>query len=109
MTQTAYQELELLPANVHGDNRNKSGGDFRLVEIDRSNVVDTIAMEEDFESDGVFAIGAMRENCPYCKVSHLRLVLRQKRVRHAHLFCSLCEKCFDMRNPDGTSALELIH
>jgi hypothetical protein len=109
MTQTAFQELELLPGNSHGDHRNKNWGDFRLVEVDRSNVVDTIGLDDEFESDGVFAAGAMRENCPYCQVTHLKLVLRQKRVRHAHLFCNLCEKCFDMRNPDGTSALELSH
>jgi hypothetical protein len=109
MTLTAFQELDLLPPNTRGDNRNKNWGDFRLVEVDRSNVVDSISIDDEFDSDGVFAVGAMRENCPYCQVSHLKLVLRQKRVRHAHLFCELCEKCFDMRNLDGTSALELSH
>ena len=80
-----------------------------MIEVDRSNVVDAIRSDDSFEADGVFATGEMREICPYCKVTHLKLVLRQKRVRHAHLFCGLCEKCFDMRNPDGTSVLELFH
>jgi len=74
-------------------------------------VVDRIRMDEDYapsyESDGVFATGAMRELCPSCKSNHLKLVLRQKHVRHAHLYCENCEKCFDARNSDGSSALEL--
>lgn len=89
------------------DHRNKNTGNFSLVEIDRSNVVDSIRLDDGFEPDGVFATGEMRELCPYCKITHLKLVLRQKRVRHAHLFCEYCDKCFDARNPDGSSALEL--
>lgn len=109
MTQTALQEPELFTTRIQGDLRGKNWGEFQLIEIDRSNVVDTIRFDEDFDSDGVYAIGQMRERCPYCKATHLKLVLRQKRVRHAHLFCDLCEKCFDMRNQDGSSALELSH
>lgn len=89
------------------DHRHANMGTFTLVEIDRANVVDSIRLDDDYEADGVFAMGEMRELCPHCKANHLKLVLRQKHVRHAHLFCANCEKCFDARNPDGTSALEL--
>jgi hypothetical protein len=89
------------------DHRNKQVVDLILIQIDRATVVDSIRLDDDFEPDGVFAMGEMREFCPICKVKHLKLVLRQKRVRRAHLFCDYCEKCFDARNPDGSSALEL--
>jgi len=94
-----------------GDHRNKSINDFALIEIDRATVVDSIRLDDGFEAgfepDGVFATGAMREFCPSCKSNHLKLILRQKHVRHAHLYCEDCDKCFDARNPDGSSALEL--
>lgn len=51
--------------------------------------------------------GTVRETCPKCKHSHLRLVLRQTAVRTAHLFCSECESCFDARYANGASALTI--
>jgi hypothetical protein len=93
------------------DHRDKKVNELTMIEIDRATVVDSIRLDDgfapDFEPDGVFATGAMRELCPACKANHLKLVLRQKHVRHAHLYCENCDKCFDARNPDGSSALEL--
>jgi hypothetical protein len=106
MMQAAMTNTNLSTPSNRGEHRNKNTGSFSLVEVDRSNVVDSIRLDDGYEPDGVFATGEMRELCPYCKATHLKLVLRQKRVRHAHLFCDYCEKCFDARNPDGSSALE---
>jgi hypothetical protein len=102
----------IVSANRASDEqRNKNVKAFALIEINRAAVVDSIRADEcyapDGEPDGVYAIGAMREFCPTCKTNHLKLVLRQKHVRHAHLFCERCDKCFDARNADGSSALEL--
>lgn len=49
--------------------------------------------------------GAVRETCPSCRTTHLKLVLRQRRVRRAHLFCSECLGCFDAHYKNGASAL----
>jgi hypothetical protein len=96
------------PSNPNcNEHRHQKTGDFTLVEVDRANVVDSIRLDDGYQPDSVFAIGEMRELCPHCKVHHLKLVLRQKRVRHAHLYCDRCEKSFDVRYPDGRSALEL--
>ena len=103
----ATMEAELSANAQRSDHRNKSTHEFMLIEIDRSNVVDSVRLDDGYESDGVFATGEMRELCPYCKVNHLKLVLRQKHVRHAHLFCDYCDKCFDARGADGSSVLEL--
>ncbi|MBV8666771.1 MAG: hypothetical protein JO269_09830 [Burkholderiaceae bacterium] len=77
------------------------------MEVDRASVVDSFYHDSHYEPDGVYATGAMRELCPACKSGHLKLVLRQKRVHRAHLYCAACDKCFDARYPDGASALEL--
>lgn len=55
----------------------------------------------------LITFGTMRETCPGCPGSHLKLVLRQRRVRLAHLFCSGCQACFDARYANGKSALTI--
>ncbi|HXA47354.1 MAG TPA: hypothetical protein VNW52_06975 [Burkholderiaceae bacterium] len=111
MMQTTVGGTIASPSRVPGEHRNKSANELTLIEIDRATVVDSIRLDDgfapDFEPDGVFATGAMRELCPSCQANHLKLVLRQKHVRHAHLYCENCDKCFDARNPNGSSALEL--
>jgi hypothetical protein len=89
------------------DNRNRNMGPFTLIEIDRANVVDQIRGSDMHVAESIFATGPMRELCPHCMTNHLKLVLRQKRVRHAHLFCQSCNRCFDARYPNGSSALSL--
>lgn len=49
--------------------------------------------------------GTVREACPKCFHPHLTLILRQRNVRAAHLFCSECQGCFDAHYPNGASAL----
>ena len=90
--------------SAHNEHRNLVSTPLKLIEIERSLVVDTI-IGESVEPDGVYAIGAMREVCPNCRTNHLKLVLRQKHVSQPHLFCDVCDKCFDARYLDGTSAL----
>ena len=46
-----------------------------------------------------------QEPCPICEEGHLQLVLRQKNVRVAHLFCIECTRCFGAFLPDGSPAL----
>jgi hypothetical protein len=53
----------------------------------------------------LLTFGSVREICPKCGRSHLKLVLRQSTVRIAHLFCTDCESCFDAHYPNGAPAL----
>ena len=94
-------------AALQGEHRNRASTPLNLFEIERASVVDAIRQDEIAEPDGVYAVGAMRELCPHCQTSHLKLVLRQKRVRRSHLFCDACSRCFDARYLDGTPALEM--
>ena len=55
----------------------------------------------------LLTFGSVREVCPKCQRTHLKLVLRQNSVRMAHLFCAECESCFDARYPDGAPALTI--
>lgn len=49
--------------------------------------------------------GTVREACPKCLHPHLTLILRQRNVRTAHLFCVECKGCFDAHYASGASAL----
>ena len=51
--------------------------------------------------------GTVRETCPKCLHPHLNLILRQRNVRTAHLFCAECKGCFDAHYPSGVSALTI--
>ncbi|HEY0061884.1 MAG TPA: hypothetical protein VGC21_07170 [Telluria sp.] len=64
-------------------------------------------LDDDAEALDLITFGAVREICPACPQSHLKLVLRQRRVRMAHLLCANCLRCFDAHYPDGTSALTI--
>ena len=55
----------------------------------------------------LITFGTVRETCPNCPATHLKLVLRQRRVRVAHLFCAGCLGCFDAHYTNGTSALTI--
>lgn len=76
-----------------------------LTELHPGAVVDHL----DSESAPVELItfGTVRETCPKCRQTHLRLVLRQYRVRVAHLFCDECLSCFDAHYTNGASALTI--
>lgn len=98
---------DLSPSAEARDNRSHNMQPFTLLKISRASVVDQIRSDDGQASDLVFASGLLRELCPYCLANHLNLVLRQKHVRYAHLFCDCCHTCFDARYPDGSSALAL--
>ncbi len=97
---------ESASAAARNEHRNRASTPLRLIEIERASVVDMITGET-LESEGVYSVGAMRELCPRCRTNHLKLVLRQKHVSQSHLFCEVCDQCFDARYLDGTSALAI--
>lgn len=75
-----------------------------LSEIDPYSVVDH---QDESAPVNLTTFGIVREFCPKCSSRHLNLVLRQRNVRIAHLFCSECESCFDAHYADGTAALTI--
>ena len=55
----------------------------------------------------LITFGTVREACPKCLHPHLTLILRQRNVRTAHLFCVECKGCFDAHYSSGASALTI--
>jgi hypothetical protein len=86
--------------------RRHNGGDDRLIlsELNPKAVVD--GLDADGAPLNLVTFGNVREVCPKCQ-QHLKLVLRQARVRIAHLLCSGCESCFDAHYENGTPALTI--
>ena len=80
--------------------------EFVLVELDPAYVLETERELADLKAE-MRLFGQMRETCPECRDTHLQLVLRQKHVKLAHLFCLHCKKCFDACYQNGTSALAI--
>lgn len=78
---------------------------LQLTELDADAVIDHLAPPS--EPIELITFGTVRETCPRCQEPHLKLVLRQRRVRIAHLFCSDCLGCYDARYPNGVSALTI--
>jgi hypothetical protein len=75
-----------------------------LSELARERVIDHLEPDDKIE---LITFGTVRETCPKCEQSHLKLVLRQRRVRFAHLFCSACHSCFDAHYLNGAPALTI--
>lgn len=76
-----------------------------LTPLDPDAVIDHLDSPD--EPVELITFGTVRETCPGCPTSHLKLVLRQRRVRIAHLFCSQCLGCFDAHYTNGASALTI--
>ena len=76
-----------------------------LTELNPDTVVDHLDSEN--APVELITFGTVRETCPKCRNAHLRLVLRQQRVRIAHLFCNECLSCFDAHYTNGASALTI--
>lgn len=76
-----------------------------LTELTPGSVVDHL--DHDNVPLELITFGAVRETCPNCSTSRLKLVLRQRAVRVAHLFCAECHRCFDARYPNGAPALTI--
>jgi hypothetical protein len=75
-----------------------------LSELDPDRVIDHLEPVDKIE---LITFGAVRETCPKCAGGQLKLVLRQRRVRLAHLFCSSCHSCFDAHYISGAPALTI--
>lgn len=78
---------------------------LHLSELSPGAVVDHL--DGDQQPLKLTTFGTVRETCPKCCHTHLKLVLRQTAVRTAHLFCPECESCFDARYANGASALTI--
>lgn len=89
------------------DSRRQPPDADRLIldELNPQLVVDQLDGEQ--ATLALLTFGTMREVCPKCQQSKLKLVLRQNAVRVAHLFCAECESCFDARYANGSPALSI--
>jgi len=85
--------------------RHHVDGNLVLSELNPLAVIDR------FDGEGtplnLLTFGNVREICPKCQQTHLKLVLRQNSVRMAHLFCADCESCFDAHYTNGAPALTI--
>lgn len=101
-------EPETQQRTDHGARRRHLNPAFEqlvLSELPAAKVID----QGDGEAEPVELItfGTVREICPACHQSHLKLVLRQRQVRLAHLFCADCQRCFDAHYANGAAALTI--
>ena len=94
------------PASPVGARRQRRPQDALILsELDPLAVVDHL--DGDAAPVRLTTFGAVRETCPKCQRTQLRLVLRQACVRNEHLFCEECASCFDAHYPDGKPALSI--
>lgn len=101
--------LDLAPQDISQldpGRRHPHGIDERLhlSALDPGKVIDHLDDAEGAVE--LITFGTVRETCPSCQ-HHLKLVLRQRRVRVAHLFCTECQGCFDAHYANGASALTI--
>ena len=87
------------------DKRQNSVALLMLIQLDPSSIVDCLPVNGGYLAHEFAVAGEMRETCPECKTTHLKLVLLQNGVKRAHMFCEKCTRCFDACYPDGYSAL----
>lgn len=101
-------EAESKPRSGQADagRRHSHGLDEHLIltELDPDRVIDHLEPVDKVE---LITFGTVRETCPKCQRAHLKLVLRQRRVRLAHLFCGDCKSCFDAHYVNGAPALTI--
>ena len=92
-------------ASTGGPQRRHPEPGLVLSKLQPESLVDQL--DDDAEPIELITFGTVRECCPACQTIHLRLVLRQRRVRVAHLFCAQCQGCFDAHYTNGDSALTI--
>ena len=94
------------PQQADAGRRHPHGLDEQLVlsQLDPDYVLDQLEPDDKIE---LITFGTVRETCPQCPQTHLKLVLRQRRVRVAHLFCANCLCCYDAHYVNGSSALTI--
>ncbi len=80
-------------------------GNLVLSELHPLAVIDHL--DDDSVPLNLLTFGSVREICPKCQQTHLKLVLRQNSVRVAHLFCAECQSCFDAHYTNGAPALTI--
>lgn len=85
--------------------RRHEDGDLVLSELNPGAVVDSLDSND--KPLNLLTFGSVREVCPKCQQTHLKLVLRQGSVRMAHLFCADCASCFDAHYANGAPALTI--
>ncbi|RZJ84301.1 MAG: hypothetical protein EOO64_04205 [Massilia sp.] len=85
--------------------RHQDDGNLVLSELSPLAVIDHL--DDASTPLNLLTFGNVRELCPKCQHTHLKLVLRQNSVRMAHLFCAGCESCFDAHYTDGAPALTI--
>lgn len=85
--------------------RHHVDGNLVLSELNPLAVIDQ--PEDESMPLNLLTFGSVREICPKCRHTHLKLVLRQDCVRMAHLFCADCASCFDAHYRDGAPALTI--
>jgi hypothetical protein len=90
---------------VHGRRQRHAEDSLLLTELNSQAVVDQT--DDDQAPVMLTTFGTVRESCPKCLQTHLHLVLRQRNVRVAHLFCPDCHSCFDAHYASGASALTI--
>ncbi len=93
------------PHPAHSRRHRHAEDSLVLTELNPNAVID----HPDGDSAPVIltSFGSVRETCPKCMHPHLDLILRQRNVRTAHLFCAGCESCFDAHYPGGAPALTI--
>ena len=99
-------ELREKPQQAQAGRRQPHGLVEQLVlsELDPERVIDHLEPDDKID---LITFGTVRETCPKCEQGHLKLVLRQRRVRFAHLFCSGCHSCYDAHYTNGAPALTI--
>ena len=93
------------PSESASRRRHQMNGNLVLSELNPLVVIDQL--DDDSVPLNLLTFGSVREICPKCQHTHLKLVLRQNSVRMAHLFCADCEACFDAHYADGAPALTI--
>ena len=90
---------------VHGRRHGNDDDSLLLTELNSQAVVDE--SDADLTAVMLTTFGTVRETCPECLQTHLHLILRQRNVRVAHLFCPDCHRCFDAHYASGAPALTI--
>lgn len=98
-----FNESASLP--VQGRRQRHADDQLHLTELCPTAVVDHAG--DDSAPVILTTFGMVRETCPKCQHAHLHLVLRQRNVRTAHLFCGECASCFDAHYASGVNALTI--
>lgn len=93
------------PPEASAGRRHHTDGNLVLSELNPLAVIDQL--DGDSAPLNLLTFGSVREICPKCQHTHLKLVLRQNSVRMAHLFCADCESCFDAHYTNGAPALTI--